>query len=140
MTIVEFLTARLGEAEERATYAQTVISGDWDDWEPIAHQLPADCRSVPNVDRLDQHLQYNADPAHVLREVKAKRDLIEYWQFSADEFAQDENDEAAGAAWATMNNVLVTLAGAHRTHPDYAGDDVDDWTWPDDEVRRTDTT
>lgn len=76
MGIIEFLTARLDEAEERATYAQTVISGSWDGWEPIAHQLAADCDTVPNVGRLDQHLHHNADPARVLAEVKAKRAII----------------------------------------------------------------
>lgn len=118
--------------------AATVIAADTNPlWEPGSYtSVPGEqCMTVPTAQHVARH-----DPARVLREVAAKRELIEDWRDYAERVARDDCDEAAGSAWAALSNVLVTLAGIHREHPDYAGDDVDDWTWPDDEARQVNAT
>jgi len=143
--ITAFLTARLDEDEAAAdAYLNEVALAIYN--AATAHPRRKPCENFMMLPSLVQ-ARYRAlalegypASARVLAEVKAKRALIGYWRICAENFASDENDEAAGSAWAAMNNVLVTLAGVHRTHPDYAGDDVDDWTWPDDEAREVDVT
>lgn len=71
--------------------------------------------------------------ARVLREVKAKRAIVWQWEQAAQRNRDDECDEAAGSAWATLSNALVSLAGVYDSHPDYAGDRVENWTWPDED-------
>ena len=143
--VVEFLTARLDEDEAAAeAHLNEVALAIYN--AATAHPRRKPCDDFTTLPSLVQAryralaLESQPASARVLAEVKAKRALIEYWRVCAEDFASNENDEAAGSAWAAMNNVLVMLASAHRTHPDYVGDDVDDWTWPDDEVRSVNAT
>jgi len=69
--------------------------------------------------------------------VKAKRAIPKQWQQADEACRRGIGDPALNAVhWATLRVVLVSLAGAHQAHPDYAGDNVGDWTWSDDEARR----
>lgn len=86
------------------------------------------CMTAPTAQHVARH-----HPARVLREVKAKRAIVWQWEQAAQRNRDDECDEAAGSAWATLGNTLVSLAGVYDSHPDYAGDRVENWKWPDDD-------
>lgn len=123
--ITAFLAARLDEREHMARAVEHAVGDQYD----------ALMAAIGETHQLGMVSLYwrSHDPARVLADVKAKRALIEDWRTYAERNRRDDCDEAAGSAWAAMSNVLVTLAGVHRYHPDYAGDSVDDWTWPDDD-------
>lgn len=74
--IADFITARLDEAYDRAELAQMAVTGSWDCWEVVAQQLAACCDTVPNIDRVGQLLQFDADPARVLVDIAAKHRLL----------------------------------------------------------------
>lgn len=161
--IIAFISARLDERQAAAEAAQEVDPGPWTvralppEWPRMVSEagshsghaaavvVAADggelwdtydsdygdaqhAMAVPTAQHVVLH-----DPAHVLAEVKAKRALVEDWRTYAEQHRRDDFDPAAASAWVTMNYILVTLAGVHRDHPDYAGDGVDNWTWPDDD-------
>lgn len=117
MTIVEFLNARLDEDETKAkaargatwvasqrggvvdlddTQGQEVTGGDggldWSDAEFMAHH----------------------DPARALREIKAKRRLIDQW---ADRYST--NPHIVTTEESDAIDVLHTLASVYADHPDY---------------------
>lgn len=132
MTITEFIEARLNEREQLARAVQHAVGTQYD-------ELMAAIGEAHQLSMVSLYWR-SLDPASVLRDVEAKRTLIEDWRIYADEVARDECDSEAGAAWAALCVALVTLAGVYREHPDYAGDDVDDWSWPDDETRNVNPT
>lgn len=75
--LIAWLNAQIDEDERRAKWAATVIDGNWDSWEVVAQQLFACCDTVPRIDRVGQHLMHTSDPARALREVEAKRRLLD---------------------------------------------------------------
>lgn len=80
MDIAQFIGERLDEKQRRAELAQQAIAGDWDSWELVAQQLHACCDTVPMIGRTGQLLQADADPAYVLRDVAAKRRILEMYR------------------------------------------------------------
>lgn len=144
--IVEFLTARLGEDERIAQgmwkraienrwevgslgskgTSYVIIKRDSHSW-IIAEHVDA-----PIAAHIARH-----DATRILAEVAAKRAIIGQWRQASDGYRRDDCDETAGAAWAALSIVLVSLAGAYQTHPDYKGHDMDDWEWPDGESLRS---
>lgn len=133
MTIVEFLTARLDEMEAAANEYYTKRGNDL-----FSHQHALFTTKAAVLGHEIVKTPYFGSIEYealnwVLADVAAKRAVIEDWRTYAERHRRDDCDEAAGSAWAAVSNVLVTLAGAYRKHPDYAGDSVDDWTWPDDD-------
>jgi hypothetical protein len=152
--IVEFLTARLDEEEARQ---QRLVYSDthWESLETSAclgswtysreHGITVatnDAIIAAGLARMRETLDnwQRQNAKQWLADVAAKREVVEQWRIYAEQNRRDSCDPEAGAAWAALCLVLVSLAGVHREHPDYAGDDVDDWTWPDDEVRRVNAT
>lgn len=123
--IVQFLSARLDEDQRAAEYDQQ----HRDAGSEVRYASGADF--TPALGRLLLDVQFN--PARVLREVAAKRAIVEQWKQAAERNRRDECDEGAGAMWAALCYVLVSLAGVHDSHSDYAGNGVDDWQWPDDD-------
>lgn len=115
MTIVEFIIARLGEAEAAAqasgparaawlTYRDnegrmlytTVAAADEDDpWIADGHELsePASARVI-------------YDPAHVLRDIEAKRAIMKLYE------------EHGGLLW----HAVAAIAAIDRDHPDFSLD------------------
>ena len=80
MGIVEFLEARIAEDEAVATYASAESGGpDWAvrdiPWEGIYHFATSD-DPPGEVTAVTHHMDIH-DPARVLREVAAKRELLE---------------------------------------------------------------
>lgn len=148
MDIVEFLTALLNDDDAYARQAAEDFGPDWIEiWSgtvDLTANLPErqpgeghhwDAHVVTNDAGVSRFIARN-DPARVLRDVAAKREIIERWRSASDAYRRDDCDEAAGATWATLSEILVILAGAHDAHPDYAGKSVEDWNWPDDESLR----
>lgn len=97
MKLVEFLTARLDDDEERARFVQSQIEGEWhkpfETW------------------RLSWHDEYDLlciEPERALREVEAKRAIAQ----SADEMTVTEY---AGVG----DRILAHLATVYSDHPDY---------------------
>lgn len=131
--IVAFLTARLDEDEAAANEFYTKRGND-----PFTHHnalfqarsavLGLEFVKAPRFSAIE----YEA-LNHVLADVAAKRAIIEKWRLASDGVRRDDCDEAMGAAWATLSEVLVALAGAYRSHPDYKGHDTGGWNWPDDD-------
>src|SRR6267154_1723565 len=141
--LVEFLTARLGEDEAAAKAAQLRFPGPWEQADNTDSPLPG---AVTIYDARDESVgvirgSYAAahiarhDPARVLREVEAKRSLIELHKPNgnpADEwYGHDVRCEECGGiggspaigergfqrSWPCRT--LRTLAAVYRDHPDY---------------------
>ena len=119
MDIVEFLRARLDEDEAVAREAQEmrrqaygVDEGEWS----------------PPLKAWDDHPSgvVIAEPARVLREVEAKRRIVDRAEEAGREF---DRQCAAGihsaaareatAAWVPIQNAVADLASAYADHPDY---------------------
>lgn len=117
MTITEFLRARLDddEAKARAAHGATWVASrrggvvDLDDAE--GHEIAGRDGGLawPDADFMAHH-----DPARVLREVAAKRRLVDQWADRYDDNPHATSPEAADAA-----DVLHTLASVYSDHPDY---------------------
>lgn len=120
MEIVEFLTQRLGEDEARARLALQVIGGRWNSWEVVSQQLHACCDTITNVGCVGQHLHRNADPARMLREVEAKRRIIDEHD-TRDWKVGDRVHDCQWEQWPC--NTLRLLALPHADHADYR----DEW-------------
>lgn len=110
MTIVEFLQARLREDRRRAELAQRQR---WDH--------PADApwtRERLTIDKqgfstpAQQMIATFADPARVLREVEAKRRILDDYERTHG-YAQDP------CCGRTVDRVIELLAQPYADHPDY---------------------
>jgi len=115
MTLVEFLGQRLDEDEADARAAAEFAPGQWASWnrswdtDPV-RDLAADngriaALPMPLAGHIARH-----DPARVLREVEAKRaivDVADRWTYG------DEREAPDGHA------VLRHLAAVYQDHPDY---------------------
>lgn len=119
MTIVEFLTARLGEWEAAARAAkEATYYGAWTHY----GGANGDVGTGPNSMVVDlwadvgDHVALN-DPDWVLADVEAKRKLIaeyEYWEDAA------RGPDFGGGRAAGLELALECVALAHASHPDYA--------------------
>ncbi|WP_163571065.1 DUF6221 family protein [Fodinicola feengrottensis] len=110
MDIVDFVRARLDGAQiaERATPGPWVVCdgviADYEEnatWEQVVEQ--------PVAPRDDTHIAAN-DPAYVLRDVAAKRAIVDACGYA------DESDSALFEAW---RDAVSYLAAIDSAHPDY---------------------
>ncbi|MBM4549356.1 hypothetical protein GS445_06580 [Rhodococcus hoagii] len=126
--IVEFLRARLDEDEQTATAAVAATFGGCPTWtskdDGTGRQThgyamadhtaicghDGDDVLLPVADHIARH-----DPARVLREVEAKRRVINGW---SDPFG-NLNAEQADAARVEKARVLHSLAAVYSDHPEY---------------------
>lgn len=125
MTLHEFLTARLDEEEqtartcERLTWesdnrimANSEGGGVWvlgDDGDPVAITQFATAEDGEGIDpRTIAEFIARHDPARVLREITAKRGILEF-------FERADGD----SAWWYEDAVLGQLASVYADHPDY---------------------
>lgn len=136
MTLAEFLHARIAEDEEVARAASPPP------WERIgaphldphtifgrAGTRPDALTHVASVElgwRRDEDSAHITrwDPARVLAECAAKREMLRLHQHWANAARQDPNPVTASVA-AVMTDALVLTALAYRHHPDYRT------TWPE---------
>lgn len=134
--LVAFVRARLAEDEERAQqldgetwYQVTRVGGEYnyavvtnrpDDIYPVM----ADCGAEDGVSMSEERAEHVArwDPARVLREVAAKRQLVEEY-VNASVCADTEKDDEIRNEWevvaSTREAVVRVLAAVHEEHPDY---------------------
>lgn len=111
MDIQEFLLARIAEDEMDAVMAcrHLVEVGRGDQWhykagkmvDPFGDEIRDRVGAVAKVMRGGAHMARH-DPARVLRECEAKRELVDTW-----------HDEHGGG------HVLKTLAAVYADHPEY---------------------
>jgi Family of unknown function (DUF6221) len=115
--LVAFLSARLDEDEGKARLAARE-GGTWKQEDP--ERWPGRIVSLGGVvvydelapdDYQAEHIARH-DPARVLREVEAKRAILELY-----EAAVEHDDTSLGVA--TLRTVVKTLAKVWREHPDY---------------------
>jgi hypothetical protein len=133
--LAAFISARLSEDEAAAAAAS---DGPWDAWRgrpglglgqlehgvTLPGQEAGSLASIATASWMDAEHIARHDPARVLREVAAKRAMVQY---CTDELAGDPEEEhasqynegfsAAGRAMATW--VLRDLAATWSDHPDY---------------------
>lgn len=124
MTLTEFLLARIAEDEGLARSCEVI---HWRSWVEGRDGRGADSALFMNVHKADgsafvdvygwptdetQDHAARHDPARVLAECKAKReivhlhDAVQYGDFDAD-------------AWTAMKDALRSLAAVYADHPDY---------------------
>ena len=122
MTIVEFLTARLRDDESYALEAAKEFGPDWIEiWSgqiDLSANLPE--RQPPDNRPWDAHVQTNDsrvsrymvryDPARVLREVAAKRAIVEFC---------DDDPLFLEGGYAYTDRALRLLAMVYDNHPDF---------------------
>ena len=126
--LVEFLRARLDEDEQTATAATSATFGEDPTWtskddgtgEQTHGYVMADHTAIcghdgddvllPVADHIARH-----DPARVLREVEAKRQLLTRYEVHRDAAFPDYEGGYASA----MDDALAILAAVHSDHPDY---------------------
>lgn len=118
MDITEFLRARLDDDEAYALMAFADHNEAGPEWsEPWNGGVLTGGRGGEVVDTFDSGLSSHMarhDPARVLREVAAKRRLVDQWADRYDDNPHATSPEAADAA-----DVLHTLASVYSDHPDY---------------------
>lgn len=139
MTIVEFLTARLRDDESYALEAAKEFGPDWIEiWSgqiDLSANLPE--RQPPDNRPWDAHVQTNDsrvsrymvrhDPARVLREVAAKREVLSsYVAALAKVESRGEmpdgvkpTDLIAAAELGVLKIIVRDLASVYADHPDY---------------------
>jgi hypothetical protein len=100
MHIIGFLNARY---DEEAREARALDHGHWN---AVAESGARD--------QTTENFLLRHDPARVLREIAAKRALVEQW---ADRY--DDNPYSASHEIADARDVLHTLASVYTNHPDY---------------------
>lgn len=123
-SLVEFLTARLNDDEKVATAAFISHESDTASWfvrdtevfaENPVHPTPV-AKSWPGeVAHIARH-----DPARVLREVKAKRRILDDYEITLSALPHSDDPRgtthaAADAFWAACS----ALADVYSDHPDY---------------------
>ena len=105
MTLTEFLTARFDEDEKAARAAARAAGYHWSpDPKPGRDGAPS----------IDRH-QARHDPARVLAECKAKRQIIGHLAAYGREGIEDFRDGYAAGMW----DALRFLAQPYAEHPDY---------------------
>lgn len=145
VNIAEFLTARLDEDEDiakeaKGDYAQSTTSGEWthinDHPDPDQHQRIVDAFGYTVHGDFDHDVDSDPwwtlphiarhDPARVLREVAAKRQLLEWCAAVTEHFdwatlnqpgslLHDPNARATNTATLAMQ----AMATPYADHPDY---------------------
>lgn len=121
MGIVEFLEAQIAEDEAVAKAASAESGGsDWAvrdiPWEGIYHFATSD-DPPGEVTAVTHHMDIH-DPARVLREVAAKRALLEFWRRIAEPAWM--NEPWSAKAWYEMRNgAILPFAAAYSDHPDF---------------------
>ena len=116
MDLVEFLTARLDEDERAARAARP---GPWSvDGSSVIATHPTDevVDYTESADHIARH-----DPARVLREVGAKRSLIQRYKQPEEspDLPRSFNKLTAGVERAVLDEVFRSLALPYADHPDY---------------------
>lgn len=106
MTITEFLEARIAEDETAARYYAQEPSGDIG---RIWHDSDSD-----RDDDLEAFLKGPANPARVLAECAAKRQVLEIYATFG-----EYDEPTARALWIATKGVLKILAAVYKDHPDY---------------------
>ncbi len=119
--LVSFLKDRLDEDEQAARAASAALAGRTDDAFAAAHSLTG-VPYVPGSDgaALAEHA-FRWDPARALREIEAKRKLLqEIWTGMAD-FAVNletaRGDDCGALEY--RDELLMLLALTYADHPDY---------------------
>jgi hypothetical protein len=125
--LTAFLAARLDEDEALARQAAQVAGPDWT-WKtevPEGCDYPTDYIKTPDGTPLldtmggiegDAPHVARHDPARVLREVWAKRKIIEVYEAAA---ASDDSATDRSIGMATLRMVLRSYATVWNDHPDY---------------------
>lgn len=106
--LVEFLRARLDEDEREARAAQDASAGQHGGWYGVAAMEAA------GIDRRDATLIASFGPGRVLREVEAKRRIID---------EAEHTIRHAGHGYTLAEFILQELAEPYVDHPDYR----DEW-------------
>jgi hypothetical protein len=136
VTLIEFLKARLDEDERRARDCAVVYPSTWEVEDRGYHaHVVADGPNFLHVTDLEQEqaakpewvgdrLQHIAhhDPARVLREVAAKRMILELrysWNLEAERYPEPPFGHIFQAHINTADAILRTLASVYSDHPDY---------------------
>jgi Family of unknown function (DUF6221) len=124
--LIAFMDARLDESQQRAELALEAISGRWDCWAVVAQQLVACCDTVPSADRAYQLIAIDGDPAQVLRDVTAKRQIVESYRRMCEGVRHlAQQGEPAGldtlrAAREALARNVRSLAEVWSEHPGYS--------------------
>lgn len=113
-----FIDARLREDEDAAhEAAQAIGNGEWG---PADRQVRSVTLTVVADTAAPRHISRH-DPARVLREITAKRELIETaaYRLAAAEDLERQGVAATGELRAPAEHLLSTLAAVYSDHPDY---------------------
>lgn len=127
MELVDFLRARLDEDETAARAAADelgglTLGGEWRyDGRCVEAVRERDMVAVGSQDFMEpgvgEHIARH-DPARVLAEVEAKREMLRIHRRYADEPEQACLGCAGGISWEACP-VIPLLAGPYRDHPDF---------------------
>ncbi|MFE1358844.1 DUF6221 family protein [Streptomyces harbinensis] len=121
--MIEFLRARLGEEQDAAEAASPGpwhLNAEHDEVHAVDGEVAAEAFALSNnqLRRTAEHIA-RWDPERVLREVEAKRRLIEHCEDARRRASEDEYDSEAAATRSALEDALLAIASAHSGHPDF---------------------
>ncbi|MEU3527533.1 DUF6221 family protein [Streptomyces sp. NPDC038707] len=115
--LVEFLRARLDEDEQIAGVAAGLQADPENGWGVSGHAITPHI-GVVHEDEARMHIARH-DPARVLREADAKRQVIREWEDARATAEADQGDVSARVALLAFTITLSALASVYADHPDY---------------------
>ena len=120
-TLTEFLLARIAEDEAVARDASVDQWGqevkDASDWVSLVQSVERDSTAAQD------ELVRRHDPARILRECEAKREVIAHYEAYAREAGRNPDVFALVKMSEAVEGILVELAKVHSDHPDFR----DEW-------------
>ena len=99
--LIAFLTARVDEDEAQARRVQAALDAGWNYFDETPTEL--------------------IDPARALREVEAKRVIVDL-AAKTQQWTEGSAGATAGYASVVVSDTLRALAAIYRSHPDYHPD------------------
>lgn len=126
LTIVEFLTARLDEAERDARLCAEVFPGIWvGAFKQVTCESPESVEVVASTEHsvASHHIERH-EPAAVLADIAAKRAILERYERAYENSRAHPDDFASKGALLALHGVVHLLASVHSDHPDYRQDSL----------------
>lgn len=125
--LVRWLGEQLDEDVERATTAAEEDGPDWRyDGHAVVTRREGDLVAVGSQEFMEpfrgEHIA-EWDPARVLREIEAKRQILKEWRMLSAARKSDPSDATARTGLVAVEVVLQSLATVYRDRPGYRAEE-----------------